>query len=133
MVSLRISTLSKQNWAEALAAFQNGYDLGGNDDNLVSTGHWIFMILSLMGEPEKAIEKLQEIHADMNIIENMSYHQLCLLYKNEISVDQLLSANGNNPSSAAVAYGVANYFYYNGDKKKKYEIFKNILKGSSLN
>ena len=69
----------KQNWTEALAAFQNGYDLGGNDDNLVSTGHWIFMILSLMGEPEKAIQKLQEIHTDMNIIENMSYHQLCLL------------------------------------------------------
>ena len=35
----------KQNWSKALKAFQNGYDLGGNDDNLVSTGHWIFMIL----------------------------------------------------------------------------------------
>ena len=121
----------KQNWTEALAAFQNGYDLGGNDDNLVSTGHWIFMILSLMGEPEKAIQKLQEIHADMNIIENMSYHQLCLLYKDEISVDQLLSANGDNPSSAAVAYGVANYFYYNGDKNKSDELLKNIIKGLS--
>ena len=121
----------KQNWTEALAAFQNGYDLGGNDDNLVSTGHWIFMILSLMREPEKAIQKLQEIHADMNIIENMSYHQLCLLYKDEISVDQLLSANGDNPSSAAVAYGVANYFYYNGDKNKSDELLKNIVKGSS--
>ena len=89
------------------------------------------MILSLMGEPEKAIQKLQEIHTDMNIIENMSYHQLCLLYKDEISVDQLLSANGDNPSSAAVAYGVANYFYYNGDKKKSDELLKNIIKGSS--
>ena len=121
----------KQNWTDALAAFQNGYDLGGNDDNLVSTGHWIFMILSLMGEPEEAAQKLQEIHADMSIIENMSYHQLCLLYKDEISVDQLLSANGDNPSSAAVAYGVANYFYYNEDKEKSDELLRNIVKGSS--
>ena len=121
----------KQNWREALKAFQNGYDLGGNDDNLVSTGHWIFMILSLMGEPEEAKNKLEEIRVDMNIIENMSYHQLCLLYKGEISIDQLLSANGDNPSSAAVAYGVANYFYYNGNKKKSDELLRNITKGSS--
>ena len=121
----------KQNWRESLKAFQNGYDLGGNDDNLVSTGHWIFMILSLMGEPEEAAKKLKEIRVDMNIIENMSYHQLCLLYKGEISIDQLLSANGDNPSSAAVAYGVANYFYYNGNKKKSDELLQNITQGSS--
>ena len=121
----------KQNWREALKAFQNGYDLGGNDDNLVSTGHWIFMILSLMGEPEEAKNKLEEIRVDMNIIENMSYHQLCLLYKGEISIDQLLPANGDNPSSAAVAYGVANYFYYNGNKIKSDELLRNITKGSS--
>ena len=41
----------KQDWENALRAFRNGYNLGGNDDNLVSTGHWIYMIYRRMGMP----------------------------------------------------------------------------------
>ncbi|MEM6775841.1 MAG: tetratricopeptide repeat protein, partial [Pseudomonadota bacterium] len=44
----------KQDWPLALAAFQSGYRLGGYDDNLVSTGHWIYMILRRMGQEDAA-------------------------------------------------------------------------------
>ena len=44
----------KQDWPRALTAFRNGYNLGGYDDNLVSTGHWIYMILRRMGNEEEA-------------------------------------------------------------------------------
>ena len=73
----------KQDWSRALEAFRRGYSLGGYDDNLVSTGHWIYMILRLMGREAEALAALDEISAEMEIIENMSYHQLCLLYKGE--------------------------------------------------
>ena len=121
----------KQDWLSALAAFRNGYNLGGNDDNLVSTGHWIYMILRRMGDDLGAMDVLNNIHADMNIIENMSYHQLCLLYKNDIEIVDLMTIDGNNPSSAAVAYGLANYFYYNGDKMKSDKLLLKIVAGSS--
>ena len=121
----------KQDWPLALAAFRSGYRLGGYDDNLVSTGHWIYMILRRMGEEEEASAAVAEISADMNIIENMSYHQLCLLYKGELEPDALLGANGDDPSNAAVAYGLANYFYYNGDKERSDELLRRIVQGSS--
>lgn len=121
----------KQDWRSALAAFRNGYDLGGNDDNLVSTGHWIYMILRRMGDQLAATNALNDIHQDMNIIENMSYHQLCLLYKGDIKIDDLMTTDGNNPSNAAVAYGLANYLYYNGDRKESDSLLLKITSGSS--
>lgn len=121
----------KQDWPLALAAFRNGYRLGGNDDNLVSTGHWIYMILRRMGDDEAAAAALDEISADMTIIENTSYHQLCLLYKGELDVESLMGADGDDPSNAAVAYGVANWFYYNGDKARSDALLERIVSGSS--
>lgn len=121
----------KQDWPKALEAFQNGYMLGGNDDNLVSTGHWIYMIHRRMGNPEAAAAALSDISRDMTIIENMSYHELCLLYRGEISIDAMMIANGDDPSNAAVAYGIANYYYYNGNKEKSDQMLRSILEGSS--
>jgi tetratricopeptide (TPR) repeat protein len=121
----------KQDWPMALAAFENGYRLGGYDDNLVSTGHWIYMILRRMGDEERAAQALRDISADMNIIENMSYHQLCLLYRGELETDALMDANGDDPSNAAVAYGLANYYYYNGDRERSDALLRRIVAGSS--
>ena len=121
----------KQDWRLALAAFRNGYELGGNDDNLVSTGHWIYMILRRMGDEDGAAKALAGISRDMTIIENMSYHQLCLLYKGELATSDLMDANGDDPSNAAVAYGLANYFYYNGDKARSDALLQRIVAGSS--
>ncbi len=120
-----------QDWEKALAAFQNGYNLGSNDDNLVSTGHWIYMILRRMGKDADAEQALDGISPNMNIIENMSYHQLCLLYKGQLSLDDMMAANGDDPSNAAVAYGIANYLYYNGDKVASDALLQQILAGSS--
>lgn len=121
----------RQDWPEALAAFRNGFNMGGNDDNLVSTGHWIYMILRRMGNEAEAARALDTISADMNIIENMSYHQLCLLYKGEMEIEQMMAANGDDPSNAAVAYGIANYFYYNGERERSDEMLRAIVEGSS--
>ena len=121
----------KQDWGNALRAFQNGYNLGDNDDNLVSTGHWIYMIYRRMGMPAEAAAALEDISADMNIIENRSYHELCLLYKGEILIDDMMAANGDDPANAAVAYGLANWFYYNDDRAASDAMLASILAGSS--
>lgn len=121
----------KHDWPLALAAFRNGYRLGNNDDNLVSTGHWIYMILRRMGEESAAAEALADISADMNIIENTSYHQLCLLYRGELPIEGLMDAHGDDPGNAAVAYGLANWFYYNGDRARSDALLERIVSGSS--
>jgi tetratricopeptide (TPR) repeat protein len=119
----------KQDWPLALAAFRNGYDMGGNDDNLVSTGHWIYMILRRMGDVEGAARALDAIHGDMTIIENTSYHQLCMLYKGELTIEDIGQVDSDSPSDAALAYGLANYYYYNGDRERSDAILQAIVDG----
>ena len=84
-----------------------------------------------MGKENEADLALKDINVEMNIIENMSYHQLCLLYKGDIKIDDMMPADGDSPSSAAVAYGLANYFYYNGDKSRSDKLLQSIVAGSS--
>jgi len=105
----------KQDWDNAYRAFKRGYDAGRNDDNRVSTTHWLYMISRLRGDDAGAAVVLDPISADMNAIENMSYHRLCLFYKGELGEDELLEGGDESAAGSAVAYGVANWHYYNGD------------------
>ena len=121
----------KQDWSNALAAFRNGFALGSNDDNRVSTSHWIYMILHRMGDSESAATAVAGISTDMEIIENSSYHQLCLLYRGEMAIKNLMVANGDEPTNAAVAYGLANYYFYNGDRERSDQLLQHIVSGTS--
>lgn len=105
----------KHDWPNAYRAFQAAYDTGGNDDNRVSTTHWRYMILRRMGKSEEAERMLDVIASDMNVIENTVYHRLCLFYKGQLSLAELASDDAGNPTGAAAAYGIANWFFYNGD------------------
>jgi hypothetical protein len=89
------------------------------------------MILRRKGEPERAARVLDAISADMNVIENMSYHNLCLFYKGEISLEELTAADDGSPAGAAVMYGAANWHFYNGDADKATEMLRSILDGPS--
>jgi tetratricopeptide (TPR) repeat protein len=111
----------KHDWENAFRAYQNGFNAGRNDDNRVSTTHWLYMIKRRMGDEEGAAKVLNVITADMNVIENFSYHNLCLFYKGEMTVEELVGDNEDTPSGASTAYGLANWYYYNGEDEKAME------------
>jgi tetratricopeptide (TPR) repeat protein len=108
----------KQDWENAFRAYQNGFNSGRNDDNRVSTTHWLYMIKRRMGDEEGAAKVLDAITAGMNVIENFSYHHLCLFYKGEMTVEELIGDNEDTPSGASAAYGLANWYYYTGQDEK---------------
>ncbi|MBT5383728.1 MAG: hypothetical protein HOL12_01990 [Kordiimonadaceae bacterium] len=128
---LGLSYYLRQEWQKSHNAFKMGQKLGLNDDNIVSTGHWIYMNLRRMGKDKEAQASLNNIEQEMNIIENMSYHNLTLMYKGIIPSDILTSVDPNDPSGAAIAYGVANWFLYNGETKKAYELMEKFMETRS--
>lgn len=85
-----------------------------NDDMRVATTHWQYMSLKLLGRDEEARAALEPIHEDMNVIESMPYHQLCLLYKGEAETGTVLDSNITAAGGDSAMYGVANWHYYNG-------------------
>lgn len=117
----------KQDWPNAYRAYQNGFDSGRNDDNRVSTTHWLYMIKQRMGDAAGAAKVLDAISADMNVIENTSYYDLCLLYKGEKTVQDLFSAGEDSAAGAAVIYGVGNWYYYSGDEARSRAVLENML------
>ncbi len=117
----------RQDWDNAYRAYKNGFDSGRNDDNRVSTSHWLYMILQRKGEPEAAAKVLDVISVDMNVIENMSYHNLCLFYKGDISLTELIGENEDSPAGAAVMYGAANWHYYTGETEKAKEMLQTMV------
>ena len=121
----------KQDWDNAFRAFKNGFNSGRNDDNRVSTTHWLYMIKRRMGDEEGAAKVLDVITADMNVIENFSYHKLCLFYKGEMTVQELIGDNEDNPSGASAAYGLANWYYYTGEEEKATQRLEALLASSS--
>lgn len=106
----------QHDWENAWRAYEAGYATSDNDDNRVSTTHWRYMILRRQGKPDEATAILADITADMQVIENDVYHRLCLFYKGEIPLDEMLAEDVGGASGAAGAYGVANWLYYNGEQ-----------------
>jgi tetratricopeptide (TPR) repeat protein len=115
----------------ALTIFRKGADASANDDSTVSTAHWLYMILRRLGREDDAKELLQPIHPDMDIIDNMAYHQLCLFYKGELPLESLTNPQFDNISNDAVAYGIGNWFLYNDDRDKAKSVYEKILKNKS--
>lgn len=119
----------KNDLAKALPVYERAVRESDNDDKLTSTTHWLYMTLRLLGKKEEAEKILERIQPQMNIIENKAYHQLCLLYKGVLPADSLTGETGSASSNDAVAYGVANWYYYNGNHEKAKALYEQILKG----
>jgi len=112
----------------ALAAYKNAVAASRMDDNIVSGTHWIYMMLRLMGRDEEAKAALEPINKDMKIIENFAYHELCLFYKGEMTLEEVTKAgDGALSSNDAVNYGIGNWFLYNDDTEKAREVYVAIL------
>ena len=118
----------KNEMDKALHAFSNCLEVSTNPDMQVATRHWLYMILKRLEENEEAEKILIPITEDLDVFENMAYHQLCLLYKGQIAEEKLITQNQSvNYMNDAVAYGLGNWYYYNGNPEKAKEIYEKLL------
>lgn len=120
------------NYKEAFESFLHCRNIGNNDDNIVSSTHWLYMIQRRMGNVDKANEMLKPILNKMSIIENHSYHNLCRFYKNLIKEKDLNPEDGTSAGDA-VLYGLANWKHYNDEKEQAKEAYEKLLENGSWN
>lgn len=119
----------KHDLENARRVFRIAVETSDNDDKLVSTTHWLYMILRLQGLDDEAEKALEPIHKHMNIIENQVYHHLCLFYKGELTLEEMAWEGPSSSTSDAMAYGVGNWYFYSGQRDEAKQIFEKILKG----
>lgn len=121
----------KHDYQKAYDAYMKCRESGKLPDNIVSSTHWLYMIQRRLGNKQLAKQMLKPISAEMNVIENQSYHELCKLYKNLIPVDSLVQTKTGSPSSDAVLYGLASWHFYNDEKEMSKEIMENLIESSA--
>ncbi|WP_273567839.1 tetratricopeptide repeat protein [Maribacter halichondriae] len=121
----------KYDYENAYEAYLKCRESGDNDDNLVSSTHWLYMIQRRLGNNELADKMLDPIHKDAEVIENDNYYTLCKFYKGMIPIDSIQSIEIGSPSSDAVAYGLANWYFYNDEKEKSKEVMEGLVESSA--
>jgi len=95
----------KNDMNNALKAFNNRSVAHKYDDNIVSSGHWLYMIYSRLNKIEESIAVVNEVYQNMDIIENMSYHQSCLFYKGVLKESEIVI-------DEVALYSLANWYVY---------------------
>jgi len=118
----------KNDMDNALRAFSNRTVTEKYQDNIVSGGHWQYMILRRMGKNTDADAAIRKVTMNMDIIENMSYYKMCLFYKQLITEQELVLEGANSSANDGLNYGLGNwYLYHKKDTIKAKKLYKYLL------
>lgn len=123
----------KGDFKKAIEAYKEGMKVSKNNDMLAATSHWLYMAYRRSQKPVDAGRLLEPIDGDFEVIENEDYLKLLRLYRNEVKPEMLLESIGDKAETlgnASLAYGLGNWYLYNGDKVRAMNIFRKITAGN---
>jgi tetratricopeptide (TPR) repeat protein len=101
----------------------------GSDDETAGASDWLYMTLRRLGRTDEAAKVLEPIVPGMKIKDDQQYYDRLLMYKGLRAPEDLLRAGGDPVSAATLAYGVGNWYLYNGRKEEATALFQKIVTG----
>jgi hypothetical protein len=126
---LALAYYLKGDFAKAAPVWLAARDAVKNPDNLVSATHWLYLTLRRLGRPEEAAKALSMITPGLTVVENGSYHTLCLLYKGERQVNDVVMNSGSGASGAAVLYGASAWLHLNNRTAEAEVLWRGLADG----
>jgi tetratricopeptide (TPR) repeat protein len=116
-------------FAKAAEAYAKCLAVSKNPDMLVATTYWYYLALARQGRAADAAALLAPIRADMDIIENASYHRLLRLYKGELTADSIVAPGAAGLDTVTTKYGVAAWHLANGRRDAAVPLLREIVDG----
>ena len=120
----------KADFGRAADTWAKARDAVSNADNLVACSHWLYLSLRRAGRDAEAAAVLPPITADLDVIENVEYHQLLLMYKGERTADQVLAGAAADSGGSALRYGVGAWHFVNDRTAEAGALWKSMLEGT---
>jgi tetratricopeptide (TPR) repeat protein len=123
----------KKDFGKAAEAYKNCLKVSGNNDMYVATANWYYITLFKLGKQKEADSLLKTVNSTMELIENIDYRTILLLYKGEQQPEVLrekLLANQATISNATLGFGLANYYLQNGKMTEGKEMLQRVTAGS---
>lgn len=100
-----------------------------NDDMLAATSYWLYLALRRAGRDAEAGEVLRPIHARMDIIENHAYHRLLMLFRGELTEEQVAGSSSSDLDDASLGYGLGAWRWVEGDREGALERWRRVVAG----
>jgi tetratricopeptide (TPR) repeat protein len=126
----------KGEYEMALEAYRECMTVCENDDSVIATADWLYMTLRKLEREDEAKLLLASLKKNPTIIENDSYLKRIALYKGELAPEDILnvsdSAEDRDLTLATQGYGVGNWYLYEGDSARAYEIFEQVISGKNF-
>jgi tetratricopeptide (TPR) repeat protein len=120
----------KGDFAKALPVYRQCLSAAkGSDDLTAGASDWLYMTLRRLGHTEEAAKVLEPIVPGMKVKDDLQYYDRLMMYKGARKPEELLAAGGDPVSAATLAYGVANWYFYNGRKDEAKALFQKIVTG----
>jgi tetratricopeptide (TPR) repeat protein len=115
--------------AKAADAYATCMTVSKNPDMLVATTYWYYLTLARQGKSAEAAKLLQPISADMEIIENGSYHRLLRVFKGDLTPESLLAPGTAGLDTVTTRYGLAAWHLAGGRKDQATTLLREIVDG----
>jgi tetratricopeptide (TPR) repeat protein len=119
-----------RDFAKAADAYAKCMTVSKNPDMLVATTYWYYLALARQGKMAEAAKLLQPISADMEIIENASYHRLLRLFKGELTPESLLAPGAAGLDAVTTKYGIAAWHLAHGRRDAALPLLRDIVDGA---
>lgn len=126
-------------FAASAEAFGHAVELAPNLDNRINSSNWWYASLRRANQTDQAAKALEKITPEMKNTEPHTFFYLSLLrfFQGKMPESTAVPrqpAAGNTDVEAelrfdTVAYGVGNWYLYNGDPAKAQEYFRRVVKG----
>ena len=126
---LALAYYLKGDFAKAAPVWLAAREAVKNPDNLVSATHWLYLTLRRLGRTEEAAKTLSLITPGLTVIENASYHTLCLLYQGERQVNDVVKNSGGGSAGAAVLYGASAWLHLNNRTAEAEVLWRGLADG----
>ncbi|WP_411818584.1 tetratricopeptide repeat protein [Hyphococcus sp. DH-69] len=115
----------------AASAFERCLKTGDTNDMLIGTTDWLYNIYKRSGHDEKARALVAEISPDIEADRTYPYFKRVMLYKGVVTPDEILDPNKPvsewNGRDMTVAYGIGNWYAYQGETEKANALHKSVV------
>ena len=109
--------LAERAWLDCLAVV-------GNDESRVAVSHWLWCVRMRRGNAAGAMAVVAPIHAEMDVVENVAYLNLCLLYGGKKGRAEIEPRAGS--SGAALAFGLGHFDLCAGDRNRGIQALRTL-------
>ena len=120
----------KGDFDHALDTYRRSLALANNPDRLVSTTYWMWMTLRRLGRRQEAEKLLEPIGSSMDVIEDVAYHKLLLMFAGDIAVEELAKQDATTVDGATILYGIGNWYFVEGQPEKARPVWQKVVDGN---